>query len=432
MKTYSDKVFRWTSFVIYLIAGVYVLYNGMATTNDSASYIGMSSMRSPLYPLLIKLLYFIGGSSYKFCLLCFQTFFGAFGIYVFCSFVHRYFKMLYWLSFLLSICLLAPYIVFGEIANIIMTEAIAYPLFLIAIRFLTEAVLEKRARPFIFYMLCCIPLILTRGQFLFFYPVSIIAIIILFILNKEKRKRQLKVTVIFVLCIIFTALAERTYNFALYRQFDKVSLSGLQVSAIGFFVSEKSDSTLFKDSTEQKFFKGVLEITHQQNNWNLAYDKKTAGNSGFGYYQMVYNKIVWGAVYPEAKKWLPDAVKQNDLEGWKFINKLSRSVAFVLFKQHYKEILTIMLTNFVNGFGYKHYSLLLFVLFISVLWLSLKQKDRMAILFAFLLLICFLDVGIIALVEPTGEYRYLIYNDAIYTVILVISLNRWVVKPERI
>ncbi len=426
MKINKDKILRWFSYFVYSLIVLLVFLNGIYTTNDSASYIGMSSMRSPVYPLLIKLFYFIGGNNYQIWLLCFQIIFGTFGLYVFCSFVHRFFKLEYWLTFLLSLSLLAPYFLFGQIANIVMTEAIAYPLFLIAIRFLIESVIDRRMRPFIIYLFCCIPLIMTRGQFLFLYFISIIVITYLFIYLKEKRKKLMRVVIIFISCIILTNLAERSYNYILFQRFNKVSLIGVQLSAAGFYLSEKEDMKLFNDSTELRFFKSVLQTTHIENNWNREYDKKTPTNSGFGYYQMVYNKIIWGAVYPEAKKIVPQPEAHNDLRSWMYINKLTTAVSFKLIQQHWKEFVSIYITNVLYGLGYKHYSFLFFMLLVVFLVVFLRFQNKYALLYTLLLIISLANVLLIALLEPTGEYRYLIYNDALYFALIIVALNNWI------
>ena len=161
----KGKILRLFAYIIYALFAIMVFVRGIETTNDSASYIGMSSFRGPLYPLLIRLLFFIGGNNYKIWLLCFQIIFGAFGIYIYCSFFYRFFKLKYWLTFILSLSIASPYFFSSTIANLVMTEAISYPLILIAIRYLTESVFTQNLKSFTIYLICCIPLILIRGQF---------------------------------------------------------------------------------------------------------------------------------------------------------------------------------------------------------------------------------------------------------------------------
>jgi hypothetical protein len=426
MKSKKEKILHWLTYFIYVLIAIYVFLKGIQTTNDSASYMGMSSMRSPIYPLLIKLFYFIGGNHNQVWLLCFQILFGALGVYIFCSFIHRFFKLEYWLTFLLSLFLLVPYFIFGKIANVVMTEAIAYPLFLITIRFLIESVFNRRMRTFVMYLFCCIPLIMTRGQFLFLYLISVIVIVYFLIFLKEKRKKLGRVILIFLSCIIFTNLAERTYNYILFHHFNKVSLVGLQLSAAGFYLSDHEDIKLFNDTTEIKLFERVQLITHTQNNWNLTYDKRTIGNSGFGYYQKVYNDIIWHAAYPEAKKLIPENDAFNDLSCWIFVNNLTKSVSIKLIRQHWKEFISMYATNVLYGLGYKHNSLLFIISLFVFIVLSFRFHNKYAVLFTLLLVLSLINVVLIALVEPTGEYRYLIYNDFLYITLIVIAVNNWI------
>lgn len=386
----------------------------------------MSSMRSPIYPLLIKLFYFTGGNNYQTWLLCFQILFGAFGIFVFCRFIHDFFKMEYWQTFILVLLIATPYIFSGKIANQVMTEAIAYPMFLICIRYLIESVFDKRIRPFIIYMICCIPLILTRGQFLFLYVVSVLVIGYFIIFQKNKRKKIGRVILVFISCIVLTGLLERTYAYFLFKKFDKVSLTGVQLSAAAFYLSTPDDVKIFRDSTQIKFFKDVQEITHHKNNWNKIADvSKTPGNSGLGYYQAVYNKIIWKAVFPEAIKYIPQEDVSSDLKSWIFVDKLAKTVSIKLIRQHRYEFLLLVTKNVFYGLGYKHCFPLFFLVFIASFIFAIKYKNDFGILFLLMLGIGLSNVLLISVVEPTAEYRYLIYNDALYITLIIIAINCW-------
>jgi len=425
MKSNKEKIFIGLTVVIYALICLMIFLKGIVLTNDSDGYIGMSSVRSPVYPLLIKFFFFIGKGNYLVWLLCFQILWGALGVFVFSRFIYSFFKAAYWLVFLLSLGLLAPYFIFGSIANQVMTEAIAYPAFLFAIRHLTEAVFDKRMKPFVIFMLFSVLLILTRGQFLFLYAVTAVVIVYLFIYSKEKSKRIFRVLIIFISLVILTNLMERTYHYSLYRQFSKVSLTGLQLSAMGFYLSDSEDKNLFKDSLECVFFERVQQRTHYENNWNIHFDKKTVTNSGLGYYQQVYNKIIWKAVYPEAVKLVPESDASNDHTSWKFIHRLTKSVAYQLLKKHKAEFLEIYFKNVIYGIGYKHYSLLFVLSFVVFIISYCMKACKYSLIYMLMMFICFSNVLLVALVEPASEYRYLIYNDALYMSILILALNNW-------
>ena len=421
----KDKVIRWLSYVVYLLLIAFVFRNGIHTTNDSGSYIGMSSIRSPMYPALIKLFYFIGGNHYQIWLFCFQILFGTFGIFVFSSFLHRFFKLKYWLTFLLVLFVAAPYFIYGKIANLVMTEAIAYPLFLISVRFLIESVFYKRMKPFAIYLICCIPLWLTRGQFLFFYVISSIVLMLFMFFLKEKRKQIILLLLIFISSIVITNLIERTYSYFLFNKFDKVSLIGVQLSAAAFYLSTSEDVRFLTDSTEIKFFKGVQDITHKENSWNLAYVKTTEGNNGLGYYQMTYNKIIWQAVFPEAVKCVPHSEASNDMSGWIYVNKLTKSVSFKLIKQHWKEFSSLIAMNVLFGLGYKYFAFIFLLFLVVSVVFSIKHKNNFSILYSLLLMIGLLNVLLVSILEPASEQRYFIYNYALYITLIIIVITNW-------
>jgi len=425
MNINKDKTIHWLSYVVYLLLIAFVFRNGIHTTGDSASYIGMSSIRSPMYPALIKLFYFIGGNHYQIWLLCFQILFGTFGIFVFSRFLHQFFKLNDFLTFVLTLFLSIPYFFYGKIANLVMTEAIAYPLFLISVRFLIESVFDKRMRPFVIYMICSVPLVLTRGQFLFFYVISLVILMIFLIFLKEKRRKIYRLIAIFILLVISTNLIERTYSYFLFNKFDKVNLSGVQLSAAAFYLSSVEDVRIFTDSTEIKFFKGVQDITHKQNSWNLAYAKTTEGNNGLGYYQMTYNKIIWQAVFPEAVKCVPHLEATNDMSGWIYVNKLTKSVSFKLIKQHWKEFSSLIAMNVLFGLGYKYFAFIFLLFLVISVVFSIKYKNNFSILYSLLLMIGLLNVLLVSMLEPASEQRYFIYNYALYITLIIITINNW-------
>ena len=90
------------------------------------------------------------------------------------------FKKLYNLSkgleWVVGLVLLFPYFV-NRFGNTLLTEALCYPLFLLAFSALLQGLLLKQMRFFAKLMVLMGLLILTRNQFLFLYPLMVLVLI---------------------------------------------------------------------------------------------------------------------------------------------------------------------------------------------------------------------------------------------------------------
>ena len=170
-------------FVIFL----FLLIPETKLHNDSLSYIENYFRRVPLYPLLIDITQFISSDNFLLFLKFLQLIIGYFSFLIFINHFKKYFELKNNIDyFLLSIIILIPYInPYSFLGSSVLSESLAYPLFLVYIATIFEFKNNPSIKNLIFNFIILTILILTRGTFTFLFIFNLI-LIILFI--KEKFK----------------------------------------------------------------------------------------------------------------------------------------------------------------------------------------------------------------------------------------------------
>ncbi len=290
-----------------------ILNEGPMIANDTLSYVNCSAFRPFFYPLVLKLNALINGDNNYSNLVLFQNFLGfAAAEFTARKFMH-FFDLNRIQKWALFIVLLAPYYIsFHNVGNLILTEAIAYPLFLMAIYFLFEGIINKKTRSLIYFTLLLSLLIFVRRQFLFLYPVY--SLLLLYLFRYERRCFRVGLlVVIFILCGIATNLVERTWQYTHNGHFTTIPFTGLQIVVAPLYVSKDSDSMYFKDDLQKSIFLKVRDVMHQQK--LCLDDQKNATLSTEVYFQYLYsfNQIARYILVPEVDKQLKGSLVALDI-----------------------------------------------------------------------------------------------------------------------
>ena len=166
----SELVLRIGSLSVFLLLWFAA---GVRLDVDSASYIDGTVLRSPLYPLIIKVFSFIDSSLNV--LVLFQLLLGLIAVHTLLLTLRKIFNFGFITSAVVLIFISLPYyfITVNQkffVGNLIMTGSICYPLFLLASAAIFHAVIQQKLRYYLYFVLLTALLILTRIQFLFLYP----------------------------------------------------------------------------------------------------------------------------------------------------------------------------------------------------------------------------------------------------------------------
>ena len=421
---YNKKIIFLSSIgfiiIFYLTASIIIYSNGIQILPDSNSYINMFPLRPPLYPLIISIFHNFNTNQYLKLLLIFQILLCSYAIYFFCKNLKLLFKLPLHIIFLISLLCSAPYFIFYNLANYIISDAVSYPLFLITLSFFLNAIVRNNIKPLTISFIFIIFLILSRKQMLFFYPIIIFLLLYFYLIQKEIRKRIILLFVFFIISVILTNLIERIYFLKIHNKFATVPATGIQLATPAFYVSNQLDSVLFSDKEERLYFNTVYQ-TISDSNWTLQANTRMNRKTGLSHYFIVYNNICHNVIENEAQKLFHKAFLSNTMNGYLLTDRLTLKIAFKLINKNKWMFLKLYIMNIINGLGGKHYSIFFFLLFCISIYIYIKKRDVSAFLFIMIYFLCLSNVFMVALVEPTDIYRYFIYNDVAMLSIIIVD-----------
>jgi len=189
MKTYveglsaSDRL-AWLSIIITLgVIGIYLILQGPYIHVDTPSYKQMDPRRSAGYPLFLHF-FRIFGDGYLYIVITVQVLLSISAVVAFLLFIGRLFQ-LHPFSFLFVL----PIIVYAALNNPfpreIMTEALAFPIFLFVVIFFFKGILNSSYQNMSIAMLLSILLVLVRSQFLYFFPVFFLGMLHIYLTDRN-------------------------------------------------------------------------------------------------------------------------------------------------------------------------------------------------------------------------------------------------------
>ena len=181
------------SLLFIVITLCFVLKTGALYSQDSLGYLNMDIYRSSGYPLFIAFHKLIFGSFFIFILLLSQFAINIYGIFFITKNISNCLSLSKWNSNFLLILLSIPFFYEIKVINKILSEALAYPLFLLIIGNILNFITFKNFKNIYFSIILLVILIQVRGQFLFLVPVLVIAVLISKI-NKKYSKASLAIS----------------------------------------------------------------------------------------------------------------------------------------------------------------------------------------------------------------------------------------------
>lgn len=255
-----------------LIASVYIIFKGPDLGNDSYSYIHMYVFRPPGYPLFLAFLRLFTDHSLWLAVIL-QTFFNA---AVFIFFI-RYICKEFGIHPVLSLLIL-PFIVYYFVSMVepqkILTESIAFPLFLLLSVYFIKGVIHKNIKGLIIALGINVILVLIRGQFLFVFPLVVLAGCYVIIWNRTYQNAK-SIALFFAVVVISygsVGLINRTYHYIVHDTFSDTQ-SYLSFVRNAFYISEKDDYLLFEDEFQQELHREMYDTLYSSGlNADAFYD----------------------------------------------------------------------------------------------------------------------------------------------------------------
>jgi hypothetical protein len=409
--------FEFVCLLSYLIICIVLIIYGIHYSPGSYSYVNALIIRSPVYPLFIDFFQLIFKSNFEFPLFVIQLSLGLYGIFYFVKTIYLIFPIKRWTLFVLSLIIVTPYLFPSKIGNNILSEGLAYPLFLFFISNLFRGFFfESRNKLYVSAVILFL-LVLTREQFLFVLPLSILLLIYLAFKNNS-IKRYLFLLVIYFSIPVLCSITDKVYHKICFGYYVSTPWTGIHLAALPFFVSDKDDYKIFKNKEEQDYFKTIYyELTYSGLTLN-EYIKTNIDSRGFTFYTRNFTTIANLTIDPAGRKFFEDA--DNN---YKYIlnDKMAKKIAIPLIKKNLYTCLKFYIMNIVTGIGQERllftYPIFLFFSFSQMI----KRFQKIDIFIFICFLISFSNVCLIALGQPLTNYRYTIYSDfLIYTSFIIL------------
>lgn len=406
------------------------MFIGLHHAPDSPGYIDAAIIRSPVYPLFIDFFQSVFGSRYEGFLFIVQLILGFYAMYHFIKTLRGLFSINTWIQFGTSIIIMVPYVLgSSRVGNYISTEALAYPFYLFFAANLIPGILNNNLKKLYVAAVILLVLMLTRGQFLFAVPATIVFIIYLAYINKDIKKYMLSL-VIFISLPFVSNIIDKTYHKIYFGYFVSTPFTGIQLSALPFFVSDEYDYKGFKNKEQKEYFQKIYsELTNSRLTLN-EFRIHNSDSRGFAYYAQNYTAIANSTIDIKGREFFTT----DDLDYSYILNdKMSKSMAFPLIKDNFLKWLKFYLMNIVAGMGYERllffYPLFLIFSFVGIL----RSKSYLAFFVFIGFLFAFSNIGLVAMVEPLTFYRYTIYGDfLIYSSIIVLFNQILILKDHEI
>ena len=404
-----------------LLSMVLIFYKGTILVPDSNSYIlsdlaAGDIVRPILYPFALDVVELLIGFKWINVMVWVQFVLGLIAIYLVAEWCQTIFQIPLLQRFGLYLILYLPYLIPDLwLGNSIASEALAYPLFLIFIRYFFTAFHNK---PDINYYYLTISLILftliilTRKQFYFMAPFLVIMPLLF---SKFKTFKSTGVLICLTLvCLILSYSVERVSNSYRFGETTSSPDIGMQFVVAQLYLSNQTQINLMETEDERTFF---AEAQEKMENQALSLqhlgesERKSLGM--FGAYFFNYNPILHTALDISQKKYSEIGTNyERNVEA----DKLMMSVALKLFPNNMNGYIKLFVFNVIHGLG-GNFSVgfsmpllfLLFFIYYSCKIVRTKDNDNVSIIFLGLFLLHLANILTVAIVEPT-MIRYMFYT----------------------
>ena len=419
----SKLLYKGAMTFIFLVVFLMVIKNPVIYYPDSQGYLDMSIIRSAGYPLFIAMIGFCFGNFFETALLIIQYSIGALAMII----VIKKLKTLLTLHrlwyIILTVILLMPYFFHNSIANRLLSEALAYPLYIIIVGFYVEALMTSKVKPLWFVLPLIFLLLLTRSQFLFIIPIGVI--IVLKISVETKRTRfNLPLILAFFAMILMNSLADKTYHYAVHNSFVSTPWTGIHLITPAFFVADADDAAIFENSNENRYFKNVHDALTDKNLNINHLDTLGSKASSIDIYVHHFSEIANATIFEEGMALSDASLSRND--NIIAVDRLTKKMVFPLIRNNIKSYLKLNFRNFIHGFRDDKILIIFLLIFIVCTYKMIKPKTNSA--YKLLFLVTGLALGNMALVS-IGMHtisRFTFYNFWVLPFIFIILIDHFI------
>ena len=238
-------------YVLFVVFSLFLVFKtGPINFPDSQGYLNMDIYRSLGYPSFIAFHKWLFGSKYMSLLLFSQFSLTTFSIFYLKNKIAYHLKLSQWSSLLVFLLLFVPVFYEIKVINAILSEALAYPLYLLLIANLLEFITKKHFKNIIYSSLLLLILIQVRGQFMFVVIVLILAILISKTGNSYNKKHWISI-ITFVTIPFLSIGIDVAFHKIKHHKATTTPWTGIQTASLPFYVSNKDDYKVLDTKIQQ-------------------------------------------------------------------------------------------------------------------------------------------------------------------------------------
>ncbi len=402
---------------LFCMVAILVLITPVALQPDSLGYIDIWFNRTPVYPLFVNAVQAVFGDSYKTALKVLQLFLGLASVWFFINQLRKQISLKAFWYLLLTLIILVPYLYNHKIANNILTEAIAYPLYLLTTIHFLLFFFKDRTVHLRYALIFLFILLLTRKQFLYFVPIGMV--ILFWISYKSKTfKNHIPHFIVLALLPFLVSLTDSTYHKIVHGHFTNTPWTGIHLLAPAMYVADKEDVAIYTSEEEKAYFNAIYaEI--EENKYNEA-AAISEGQDIISHYIANFAKIANGTIYPIGKERYENELSKDD--ALIKVDETTTAMSIPLIKDNFKKWLSLYIKNFSYGFENSKYVLLFVILFLfGISKINVSNINRFKAI-AFVTCITISNIAIVAVGMHTLK-RFTFYNDWVLFFVIFILLN---------
>jgi hypothetical protein len=405
--------------------GAWIAHKGVVLKPDSRSYLRADVHRSAGYPALIALVRRIFGRSMLPALVAIQAALGLAAATALALYLGRRFRLGVPTALLVLAILLSPYWTLS-VGNLVLSQALAYPLLLLAFRFLVSGVADRRERDLFVYLALAFGCVLVRPQFLFVHSISLVAVFCA-VRGASRVSHRVLLAGALAASLLAPSVIDRTWRWAHYGHFAGLPYLGQQLVTGAVYLAQPDDARLFEGKTRELF----LQIHEQAEREHLLEPPKLERHAlhvlpgvrvsvmDVRHFDYVYNKIAWRIAFETAARiFCPGCDRAAQFYA---VDPPLREISFALMKAHAGKRLELYLSSLLVATTPVEW-LVLIVAFAAALHAAVSRNEPAGMALALAVLLHVSNLALVALVEPELD-RYTFSTASIYLVSLVLFLH---------
>ena len=429
--TISNKLKKYVLLIVPIAFFVFFsFYDGYVWCVDSPTYVNMTIDREPIYPLFLLLFrtIFKDQDLYLQIAVLFQGLIMAYAIYSFASYIAELFETNVYESIFIEMIFLCVSLLCRFAAkrgsmysNSILSESLAYPLFILFFRYLFQYLIENNNKPLVISSILSFLLISTRKQMY----LSLFLLIIVFIyqtIHGKRFKDLLKLIIICILIISSNKLLDYTYNYSIRGLKNTHTSSDRFLATVIFYCSSEKNADQIKNNETREIFlkvsrecekKGLLKSDEQQGWYETAM-----------HFCDNYDLVQLHNMWPMEKEYALSLHDVTEDEAEVIVDSYNKEIIRSLIPVIWPSLLHTFACNYLLGlmttvsainsvFKYYMYFICLSYLALLIYYLVKNRGDYITQLSMLVFLSVTMNVGIVSMVI-FPQTRYTIYNMGLF------------------